>query len=300
MGVVYIHILLKLVKKLHCFPKLRDLPRVYGSCGTLGGGNHFIEIDEDENGNKYLIIHSGSRNLGTQIAKIYQKMAIYSCKMAPTLFKQEIINNLKTQNKINEIDEQIANYNKSQEHKTKIIEDYCYLEGDEMLWYLEDVKIAQEFAVKNRQLIGQLILDFLDIHKCNSFETIHNYIDNNGIIRKGAIRANAGEQVIIPLNMKDGCIIALGKGNIDWNNSAPHGAGRILRRSEVRDVVSLEDYKTSMIGIYSNSISLSTIDESVFAYKPMQEIISAIKDCVDIISIIKPKYNFKAGQSEKN
>lgn len=285
-----------LVKKLYCFDKLRNFDRIYGSIGTLGGGNHFIEVDEDEEGKRYLVIHSGSRNLGLQVAKIYQKMAVESCKSCAEEERNHVVSELKAQGRQAEIPEAIERVSAKYAHKTKIPNELCYLDGKEMEEYMHDLRLCQEFAVLNRKKMADDILKFLKIYKSTSFDTVHNYIDSDNIIRKGSISAHKGQRVLIPLNMRDGCIIGIGKGNEDWNNSAPHGAGRVLRRSEAKLLFSVEDFAKEMEGIYTTTATESTLDESPMAYKASDEIINLISPTVDIEKIIKPIYNFKAAE----
>lgn len=271
------------------------------SLGSLGGGNHFIEIDEDKNGIKYLVIHSGSRNLGLQIAKYHQKKAEDYCTN-----KIKEINNqmnkevglLKQQGKIKEIE------NKIREFEEKITEyrvpkALMYLEGEEADEYLDDMYIAQDFAWLNREFMSEAITDFLGLN-CNNLEkivSVHNFIDPiDRVIRKGATRANKNEYLIIPINMRDGSIIAIGKGNDEWNNSAPHEAGRILSRSKAKETLKLEDFQNTMSEVWTSSVDTSTLDESPMAYKPIEEIIVNIGDTVEILDIIKPLYNFKASE----
>ncbi|MBO5328531.1 MAG: RtcB family protein [Clostridia bacterium] len=285
-----------LIKKLNCFNLLKDFPRLYGSLGTLGGGNHFIEVDEDEDKNRYLIIHSGSRNIGLQVAKIYQKMAIEDCKFCAEEEKKEKIAELNKLGKPEDIPGAIAKITAKYAHKTKICAELCYLEGENMQDYLHDLKICQEFAALNRKKMAEDILKFLKIYKYSCFETVHNFIDIDNVIRKGAIPARKGQKVLIPMNMRDGCVIAEGLGNAEWNNSAPHGAGRILKRSEVKQLFSIDEYKEQMRGIYSSTVSESTIDESPMAYKPCEEILKLISPTVKILKVIKPVYNFKSAE----
>lgn len=285
-----------LIKKLICFKHLRDLDRLFGSLGTLGGGNHFIEIDQDDDGKKYLVIHSGSRNLGLQVAKFYQKLAVDCCKNAAEKEREQVIFSLK--GSPDKIPAAIADVNKKYAHRTKIPAELCYLDGREMQDYMHDLRLCQQFAVLNRKMMCEAITKFLKVYKYTTFETVHNYIDDDNVIRKGAIPAHKGQRVLIPMNMRDGCLIAVGKGNPDWNRSAPHGAGRILKRSEAKELYSVEEFKESMHGIYSTTVGEGTLDESPFAYKPMQEIVELIAPTVDVEKIIKPTYNFKAGEND--
>lgn len=277
------------LKRLYCYNKIKNKDHILKSMGTLGGGNHFIEIDVDEKNNKYLIIHTGSRNLGKQVAEIYQNRAIEYCRVS-IIKKEQIIKRLKEEGKEKEIEEQLKEINIYKPPK-----DLCYLEGREKDKYLHDMRIAMEFASKNREEIARRILVGLRLDRnLNRFETIHNYIGDDNIVRKGAISAHKDEIVLIPINMRDGCIIARGKGNKDWNCSAPHGAGRIMSRKEARSKLKLEDYKETMKDIYTTSIDFKTLDEAPFAYKPMKEILDNIGDTVEIIKIIKPIYNYKS------
>lgn len=290
---------------LYCIRELKETKKFNRAIGTLGGGNHFIEVDVDDESNKYLVIHTGSRNLGKQVADYYQNLATELCSGKEEMFKrkEEIIKTYKEQGRKEEIQKALKELEAEyKQNKPNLPNELCYLEGKYREMYLHDMKICQEYAEKNRYFIAQEILsnyfeDLLAIifNTDNSFETVHNYISfEDNIVRKGAIRANKGERVIIPINMRDGSIIAVGKGNEDWNNSAPHGAGRLMSRHKAKELFKLEDFKESMKDIYSTSVLEETIDEAPFVYKPMQEIIDNIKDTVEIEKIIKPIYNFKA------
>lgn len=288
------------INEVYCNKELKNRDNwLEKSLGTLGGGNHFIEIDIDDKNNKYLVIHTGSRNLGKQVAEIYQEKAIDYCsyKKEMTEEKQKLIKEYKEQGREKEIQQALIEISKKYDGKTKLPKDLCYLEGDLRKDYLHDMKICQEFAKHNRKYIASIILEKMNIVEKGYFETIHNYIDfEDNIIRKGSIKANKGKKVIIPMNMRDGCIIGIGKGNDDWNQSAPHGAGRTMSRNMARDVLNMEEFKETMNGIYTTSVNEGTIDESPMAYKPMEEIIDYIKDTVEITKIIKPIYNFKASE----
>ncbi len=286
----------KLIKKLRCFKNLENLDKLYCSLGTLGGGNHFIEIDIDDEGEYYLVIHTGSRNLGQQVATFYQKQAIALCKNAAELQKNEVHTRLVKEGRVDEIPDMLKQISEKFYELTKIPSHQCHLWGEEKDNYMHDVVVCREFAKLNRQAIANSILKFLEISKTEAFDTMHNYIDDDGIIRKGSIAAHKGERVIIPMNMRDGCIIAVGKGNAEWNYSAPHGAGRLYSRQDVQVLFTVEEFEKEMQGIYSTSIGSSTLDESPMAYKPMDEIVSLISPTVDIVKVIKPVYNFKAGK----
>ena len=293
------------LEKLYCLKELKNnndfLER---SLGTLGSGNHFIEIDKDEDNNKYLVIHTGSRNLGKQVASIYQEKAIKYCSYKKEMQeeKEKIKLEYKKQGRKSEITAALIDVEKKYEGKTKLPIDLCYLEGENREKYLHDMKICQEFARNNRLCIAkQILFNYFNIDNLDNnfkyFETIHNYISfEDNIIRKGAIAARSNERVLIPMNMRDGCIIGIGKGNDDWNKSAPHGAGRIVSRNKAKEVVKIDEYRKSMNGIYTTSVNKDTIDEAPMVYKPMQEIVDCIKDTVEIEKIIKPIYNFKASE----
>lgn len=289
------------IKELYCFRELKETERFNKALGTLGGGNHFIEIDKDDEENKYLVIHTGSRNLGKQVAEYYQELAIELCSGKEEMFnkKEEIIKTLKSQGRKAEIQKELKKLEKEYANKKPSLpKDLCYLEGKYREQYLHDMKICQEYARINRETIAVIILTHLIGKKDLSidyFHTIHNYISfEDNIVRKGAISAKKGEKVLIPINMRDGSIIAIGKGNEDWNNSAPHGAGRIMSRGKAKETFNLKEFQESMKGIYTTSVKESTIDEAPFVYKDMKEIIDNIQDTVEIQKIIKPIYNFKA------
>lgn len=292
------------LQDLKCYRELKDTKRLERSIGTLGGGNHFIEIDIDEDNNKYLVIHTGSRNLGKQVAEYYQELANQLCNYNIGEYKekqQKLIKTYKEQGRKQEIQSALIKLREEYkiDHK-KIPKDLAYLEGQYREDYLHDMKICQEFASFNRKNIAIEIMKHLNCALSfpgNNFETIHNYISfEDNIVRKGAISAKKGEIVLIPMNMRDGCIIGVGKGNDDWNQSAPHGAGRIMSRMKAKETFDLDEYKEIMKDIYTTSVNEDTIDEAPFVYKPMQEIIDNIGDTVDIIKIIKPIYNFKANE----
>lgn len=287
------------IQGMYCYRNLKDTRRFERSIGTLGGGNHFIEIDIGEDGTKYLVIHSGSRNLGKQVADYYQKLAVELMEGKDELYakQEQLIADYKAQGRRSEIQDAIKELHKTYRPKDlDIPRDLCYLTGKYREEYLHDMRICQQFANANRVNMALEILDEMDWVAEESFETIHNYIDDSNMIRKGAISAKKGEKLLIPINMRDGCIIGVGKGNEDWNCSAPHGAGRIMSRSKAREVVSLDEFKESMNGIFTTSVSADTIDEAPMVYKPMDEIVANIKDTVDILEIIKPVYNFKASE----
>lgn len=316
------------IENLKCFDQLKNVEYLKKSLGSLGGGNHFIEINEDSSGNHYLVVHSGSRNLGKQVAEYYQNIADEKCNKQNEFHQKErdnIDQNLKLQEIQKGIDKKQQEFEENYQFSQKIPHDLCYLEGKDAQNYLYDVKLCSQFASLNRRYIAKQILKFIvknngydddnlnvyidetqshhfelgfrnnsvDI-RSNGFETIHNYIGDDNILRKGAISAKKGEKVIIPINMRDGSVIGIGKGNKEYNYSGPHGAGRLMSRGTAKEKVDLEEFKKSMEGIYSTSVCRSTIDESPMAYKSIDEIVDNIEDSVELVDIIKPIYNFKA------
>lgn len=289
------------ISELHCLRELRDTKRIERSIGTLGGGNHFVEIGVDSKDNKYLVIHSGSRNLGKQVADFYQKMAIDLCSGKEEYFikKEEIIKTYKDMGKKKLIKAALKDLSKEYEDfEPRYPKSLCYLTGEYKERYLHDMKICQEYANLNREVMADIILRNLfnkPLNDFSFFQTVHNYINfKDNIIRKGSISAYEDEKVLIPINMRDGSILAKGKGNPDWNYSAPHGAGRLMSRTVAKESVTLEQFKESMKGIYSTSINEKTIDESPMAYKSIKDIIENIGDTVEIIDIIRPIYNYKS------
>lgn len=288
------------IQDLRCYRELKDTKRLERSIGTLGGGNHFIEIDQDDDGNSYLVIHTGSRNLGKQVADIYQSLAIDLMSGKDKLFEDEkkLIAEYKEAGRRNEIQSTLKELRRQFFAQTPDIPDHlCYLTGTYREDYLHDMRISQDFAVQNRATIAKIIIEAIGLTEIDRFETIHNYIDlDSNIVRKGAIRAAKGERVLIPMNMRDGCIVGVGKGNDDWNQSAPHGAGRLMSRTKARETLSVSDYRKTMSGIFSTSVGEETIDEAPMAYKPMDEIVDCIRDTVEIDKNIHPIYNFKASE----
>ena len=291
------------IQELKCYRALKDTKRLARSLGTLGGGNHFIEIDKAADGTHYLVIHSGSRNLGKQVAEIYQQLAIDLHAGKEDYFKrrEEIIRTYKEAGRRVEIQDALKELAKEYTAKTPDVpEDLCWLYGSFLGDYLHDVEICQRFACRNREIMAETILERTGMSKEEAFHTIHNYIDTNEmILRKGAIAAHKGERVLIPINMRDGSVIAVGKGNPEWNYSAPHGAGRIMSRGKAKETLSLEEYRASMEGIYTTSVNESTLDEAPMVYKSLDDILDVINEAVDIVDIIKPVYNFKAGEDAK-
>lgn len=292
------------LQELKCYRELRDTKRLERSIGTLGGGNHFIEVDVAEDDYKYLVIHTGSRNLGKQVADYYQNLAFELMSGKDKLYEEQdrLIKEYKSAGRKSGIQSAIAELHRNfKAVNPNIPKDLCYLEGKYREDYLHDMRICQKFAYINRVMIAQIICNHMgwgvDADMPDYFECIHNYIDHDSnIVRKGAISAKYGEKVLIPINMRDGCIIGTGKGNEDWNCSAPHGAGRVMSRTKAKELVSLEEFEKAMDGIYTTSVNQSTIDESPMAYKTLDEIVENIKDTVDVPAIIKPVYNFKASE----
>ena len=287
------------LKNLRCYNNLKNIDWLERSMGTLGGGNHFIEIDEGFEGRKYLVIHTGSRNLGKQVADYYQNLAVELMIGRDKLAyeRDRLIAEYKDQGRSSEIQDAIKELRNTWRKKTNDIpKELCYLTGKYRDDYIYDMKICQRFAKQNRLMIALKIMLSMGWYSIDLFETVHNYIDESNMIRKGAISAKKGEKVLIPINMRDGSLLCVGKGNEDWNCSAPHGAGRIMSRNKARESISMESFRESMTGIYTTSVCESTIDESPMAYKPMNEIINNIKDTVDILDVLKPVYNFKASE----
>lgn len=264
------------------------------SLGTLGGGNHFIELAKDEDDQHYLLIHTGSRYVGAKVANWHQKRAYDNLRREDLTEKIEA---LKQQGRHQEIQSMIQAY---KEQTPFVPKDLSYLEGEAFHDYIHDMKIAQQFARMNRWTIAETIAKQMDWHFTDTFDTIHNYIDTETMtLRKGAVRANKGEKLVIPMNMRDGSLICIGKGNAEWNYSAPHGAGRMFSRRAAKKALNMADFKDTMQGIWTTSVNEETLDEAPMAYKPMTEITSAIVETVDIVKVIKPVYNFKASEAAK-
>ena len=281
---------------LRCYRGLKDARRLERSLGTLGGGNHFIKIDQAADGTKYLVIHSGSRNLGKQVAEFYQRLAIDLSKGKEEYFarRDALIAEYKAAGRRKEIEKALKEL-RWKEHEPTIPEDLCFVYGQYLEDYLHDVEICQRFARRSRELMAEIILQRLGIEAVDAFHTIHNYIDTDEmILRKGAIAAHKGEKVLIPINMRDGSVLAIGKGNPDWNYSAPHGAGRIMSRTAAKENLDLDEYRREMAGIYTTSVNEATLDEAPMAYKSLSDIIDVIQESVDVIEVLKPIYNFKA------
>ncbi len=284
--------------ELRCYRSLKDAKRLERSLGTLGGGNHFIEIDAAADGTKYLVIHSGSRNLGLQVANHYQQLAVDLNLGKEEFFaaREELIRTYKEQGRRKEIQKELRAMEKAFQLKEPTIPaDLCYLYGSFMEDYLHDVEICQRFARRSREKMAEIILQRTGMEAKSAFHTIHNYINvDEMILRKGAIAAHEGELVLIPINMRDGSVLARGRGNAEWNYSAPHGAGRLMSRSKARETLDMEAYRATMAGVYTTSVNERTIDEAPMAYKSLEDIIDVIRDSVEVIEVLKPIYNFKA------
>lgn len=280
------------IGELDCL-SIIDTTRTALSIGTLGGGNHFIELDKDNDGYLYLVIHSGSRHLGVEVAKFYQEQAYNSLRYYWEKNRDLLIKSLKANGREKEISTELA------KHEFNVSKDMAYLKGHLFYSYLHDMEIIQEYAKWNRLAMADEIIEKMDWgwKRMEEFTTIHNYIDTeNMILRKGAVSAMKGEKLLIPINMRDGSLICVGKGNPDWNYSAPHGAGRLMSRSKAKETYTVDEYAAEMAGIYTTSVSRKTLDECPMAYKNMEDIVNNIGDTVDILKVIKPIYNFKAGE----
>lgn len=292
--------LLDQIRELKCLKKIPSKD-YEAQLGTLGGGNHFIEIDKDDEGNLYLVIHSGSRNLGLQIAKYYQDLAIEDCKDTASYQKkqEEVIKRLKKEGKQKQISGELKKLKAqfSKEHP-QYPADLCFLTGQHREDYLHDMSIAQDYAKYNRKVMARVILHYIGLGALDQFDffhTTHNFISfRDNIIRKGAVEAYEGQKLLIPINMRDGSLLCEGKGNPDWNFSAPHGAGRLMSRSQAKSELSLEEFKDTMEGIYTTSVGQSTLDEAPMAYKSLEDIVENVQDSVRILKILKPIYNFKS------
>ncbi|MBQ9324890.1 MAG: RtcB family protein [Clostridia bacterium] len=289
-------------KDCHVSPKVFAL-----SLGTLGGGNHFIELDRDEEDQLWLVIHTGSRRSGKDVAEFYQKRAYEACngtgrerKALEKAAREKLIADLRHQGREGEIESQLQHFSADLPEKAITVPyELAYCEGDLLADYLSDMSVMQQYASLNRQIIAQTLLRGGKLHAVDQFETIHNYIDLQAmILRKGAVSAQKNERILIPMNMRDGSFLCIGKGNPDWNNSAPHGAGRLLSRTDSRASISMRDYRQAMKGIYTTCVSRATVDESPFAYKPAEEIARQITPTAEIISHLTPIYNFKAGEED--
>lgn len=276
-----------------CCVKYINIDRALCSIGTLGGGNHFIEADKDADGNIYVVVHSGSRHLGLQVANYYQDAAY----KALTSYSQDEIDAVIAQLKVEGRQKEIQAVLKQLKSKhSPVPKPLAYVEGELFEQYIHDMKIAQQYAELNRRAMIDVITNGMGFHIAEQFTTIHNYIDvEHKILRKGAVSARTGEKLLIPINMRDGSLICIGRGNEDWNCSAPHGAGRLMSRSAAKEAFTVSEFKKEMEGVYTTSVGRSTLDECPMAYKNMEDIVNNIGPTADIIAVIKPIYNFKAG-----
>jgi len=286
------------LQPLRCYRSIQDSRKMVRSLGTLGGGNHFIEVDRGSDGALYLVIHSGSRNLGKQVAEYYQKLAVdlHSGKEEYFQKKAALIAQYKAAGRRDELQQVIKGLRWTRK-KLTIPEELCYVYGSYFEDYLADVDICQQFANRSREKMAEILLQKTGIEALEAFHTIHNYIDvDEMILRKGSVCANAGQKLLIPINMRDGSLLCIGKGNADWNYSAPHGAGRLMSRTAAFEKLTMEEYTKQMAGIYSTCINMATLDESPMAYKKIDEIIANIQPTAEIIAHMKPIYNFKAAE----
>ena len=284
------------LEELRCHRQLKDTKRLGRSLGTLGGGNHFIEVDVDTNGTQHLVIHSGSRNLGTQVANYYQRLAVELHQGKEEYFERRdaLIAEYKAAGRRKEIQSVLKSL-RWDSHEPDAPAELCWLYGSYLDDYLHDVAVCQRFARRNREVMAREICQRAGLEPGDAFHTVHNYIDTDEmILRKGAIAAHAGELVLIPLNMRDGSVLARGRGNADWNFSAPHGAGRLMSRADARERLSMDDYRAAMAGVYTTSVTERTLDEAPAAYKAGDDIIGPIAASVDVLDVMRPIYNFKA------
>ncbi|MDE7297738.1 MAG: RtcB family protein [Lachnospiraceae bacterium] len=272
-----------------------SLERAQRSIGTLGGGNHFIEVDRSENGELYLVVHSGSRHLGVEVAEYYQEQGRLAMWGGAYHQIGALIEKLKAEGRFQEIEPSVRALKK--EHRLEIPRDLVYVEGRLFDDYIHDMRIVQRFAMLNRRAMTGVIVSGMGFTKAEEFTTIHNYIDTDAmILRKGSVSAKKGEKLLIPINMRDGSLICIGKGNEEWNCSAPHGAGRLMSRRRAFDSLSMEQYRAEMEGIYTTCVVQDTLDESPMAYKSMEDIVAQIGPTAEIVERIRPVYNFKAAE----
>ena len=280
-----------------CCARHADLPRAEKSIGTLGGGNHFIEADRDDEGNLYIVVHSGSRHLGVEVAGYYQEAGYRMLNRADDASAEALIARMKAEGRKKEIQKELKKL--KNQKRTSIPKALAYVSGELFEQYIHDMKIVQHFAMLNRQAMMDEIVGGMKLHVEEQFATIHNYIDTDAmILRKGAVSARAGERLLIPINMRDGSLLCVGRGNEDWNCSAPHGAGRLMSRADARQSFTVSEFKKQMAGIYTTSVSRATLDECPMAYKGMQDILDNIGPTAEVVKIIRPIYNFKAGDGD--
>lgn len=281
------------LKDLYCYKNINP-ERAEKSLGTLGGGNHFIEANKDDEGNLYLVVHSGSRHLGLEVAGYYQEQGYQILNGSAQKDIDILIADLKSQGREREIQKSIRELKNTK--RTNIPKQLAYVSGELFVQYMHDMKIVQRYAELNRQAMMDEIVKGMKLHVMEQFTTVHNYIDTDAmILRKGAVAARKGEKLLIPINMRDGSLICVGKGNDDWNQSAPHGAGRLMSRAAAKESFTVSEFKNQMSGIYTTSVNTDTLDECPMAYKGMDDIVNNIGDTAEVVQIIKPIYNFKAG-----
>ena len=280
-----------------CCARHVDLLRAERSIGTLGGGNHFLEVDRDDDGNLYLVVHSGSRHLGVEVASHYQQAGYKALNRADDASVEALVARMKAEGREKEIPREIKRLKNVRQ--TRIPKALAYVSGDLFAQYIHDMRIVQRFAMLNRQAMVDVIVKGMKLHVEEQFSTIHNYIDTDArILRKGAVSAKAGERLLIPINMRDGSLLCVGKGNADWNFSAPHGAGRLMSRADARQSFTVSAFKKQMAGIYTTSVSKATLDECPMAYKGMEDILNQIGPTAEVEKILRPIYNFKAGDED--
>lgn len=284
------------LSQLHCARHV-DIIRAENSIGTLGGGNHFIELDRDDEGNLYLVVHSGSRHLGVEVANYYQNEGYKALNKTDCVSLKAFIEQMKAEGREKEIQKELEKLKNIKQ--TKIPYMLAYVSGELFQQYIHDMKIVQQFAMLNRQAMMDEIVKGMKLHVEEQFTTIHNYIDTDAmILRKGAVSAKAGERILIPINMRDGSLLCVGKGNEDWNFSAPHGAGRLMSRAEAKQSFTVSEFKKQMHGVYTTSVGKATLDECPMAYKGMKDILDNIGPTAEVVKIIRPIYNFKAGDED--
>ena len=280
-----------------CCARHVDLLRAERSIGTLGGGNHFLEVDRDDDGNLYLVVHSGSRHLGVEVASHYQEAGYKALNRADDASVEALVARMKAEGREKEIPKEIKRLKNARQ--TRIPKALAYVSGDLFAQYIHDMRIVQRFAMLNRQAMVDVIVKGMKLHVEEQFSTIHNYIDTDArILRKGAVSAKAGERLLIPINMRDGSLLCVGKGNADWNFSAPHGAGRLMSRADARQSFTVSAFKKQMAGVYTTSVSKATLDECPMAYKGMEDILNQIGPTAEVEKILRPIYNFKAGDED--
>ena len=284
------------LSQLYCARHV-DLLRAEKSIGTLGGGNHFIEVDKDDEGNLYLVVHSGSRHLGVEVADYYQNEGYKVLNHTDDASLEALVMQMKAEGREKEIQKELKK--RKNVKQTSIPRALAYVSGELFQHYIHDMKIVQQFAMLNRQAMMDELVKGLKLHVEEQFTTIHNYIDTDAmILRKGAVSAKAGERLLIPINMRDGSLLCVGKGNEDWNFSAPHGAGRLMSRAEAKQSFTVSEFKKQMADVFTTSVNRSTLDECPMAYKGMQDILDNIGPTADVVKIIRPIYNFKAGDED--